>query len=127
MSSQGIEERNTQVYTIENQSKMIKNIIPNEELDMLSLDELEDVYLKDRTDLNIWFEDILPPEMELFLPTTDSKLNYLSFTQRLASTLKYSKDNNITCDHTAALKTRKERFAAVINRFLDLHQIIRDV
>nr|UNP64247.1 DNA packaging protein UL33-like protein [Phocid alphaherpesvirus 1] len=115
----------TPVYTIENQSKMIKNIIPYGELDMLSLDELEYLYLKDSTDINIWFEDLLPPEMELFLPTTDSKLNYLSFTQRLASAIKYSENHE--CDHTIALKTRKERFAAVINRFLDLHQIIRDV
>lgn len=105
---------------------MIKNIIPVELLDKLSLDELDNTYLKNQTDINIWFEDLLPPEMELFLPTTDSKLNYLSFTQRLASTIRYS-NNHTQCDHTSILNNRKERFAAVINRFLDLHQIIKDV
>lgn len=85
-------------------------------------------------------------EFEAIFPTTDCKLNYLSFTRRLASVLAhahirvdgYNKmgkevDNEhaedakaVSCCHDKALHDKRERFAAVINRFLDLHQILRD-
>nr|QBH78287.1 UL33 [Human alphaherpesvirus 2]QBH78873.1 UL33 [Human alphaherpesvirus 2]QBH83229.1 UL33 [Human alphaherpesvirus 2]QBH85606.1 UL33 [Human alphaherpesvirus 2] len=78
-----------------------------------------------------------PAELEVIFPTTDAKLNYLSRTQRLASLLTYTgpikapdgpaapHTQDTACVHGELLARKRERFAAVINRFLDLHQILR--
>ncbi|ACT88325.1 DNA packaging protein UL33 [Felid alphaherpesvirus 1] len=109
------------------QTRRLKDRIPSIDLNALNLDSLESIYLNGFDDIDIWFEDLTPPELELFLPTTDLKLNYLSYTQRLASTIIHDLKSSNGCVHGTALATQKSRFSAVINRFLDLHQIIRDV
>ncbi|QYL35219.1 DNA packaging protein UL33 [Equid alphaherpesvirus 4] len=107
--------------------KKLRHLIPHNDLESMSLDALDDAY--GHHDFGIWFEDLMPPEMELLMPTTDAKLNYLSFTRRLASSVFHAPDNRTpggACDHTSALNSRKERFATIINKFLDLHQILHD-
>ncbi|QPI70136.1 DNA packaging protein UL33 [Equid herpesvirus 6] len=115
--------------------RRLGDVIPARELEALSLDALEARYLPGDTDgVGVWFEDLMPPEMEMLLPTTDAKLNYLSFTRRLASSLLHAPDERrgrrrerrAPCEHAAALEARKERFAAIINKFLDLHQILHN-
>ncbi|AIL02944.1 DNA packaging protein UL33 [Equid alphaherpesvirus 3] len=115
--------------------RRLGDVIPARDLEALSLDALEAKYRPgDRDDVGVWFEDLMPPEMEMLMPTTDAKLNYLSFTRRLASSLLHAPnerqrrcgERRAPCEHAAALEARKERFAAIINKFLDLHQILHD-
>nr|APQ37881.1 DNA packaging protein [Equid alphaherpesvirus 1] len=107
--------------------KRLRDLIPSSDVESMSLNALDDAY--GHHDFSVWFEDLMPPEMELLMPTTDAKLNYLSFTRRLASSVFHFPDNRMpggACDHTSALDARKERFATIINKFLDLHQILHD-
>lgn len=119
----------------------LRDVIPKCELAALSIDSLEAKYLsRDSPSYAVWFEDMTPLEMEVLLPTTDSKINYLSRTQRLASMIAYGgrgtpikppapglgpHTSAPTCVHADLLEQKRERFAAVVNRFLDLHQILR--
>ncbi|QEG54113.1 DNA packaging protein UL33 [Cacatuid alphaherpesvirus 2] len=102
-------------------------VIPEHEFAERSLSELYRDYVAvvpDRV-YEVWFFDVTPPEMELALPTTDAKLNYLSHTANLASSMRYSHDNETdSCVHTRLINRRKERFAKILTRFLDLHQIL---
>ncbi|QBM10867.1 Tripartite terminase subunit UL33 [Caprine alphaherpesvirus 1] len=104
----------------------LRALIPPDALAAESVAELERKYLSGDAAVEIWFEDVAPPEMEVVLPTTDAKMNYLAFSARLASTLAYGPGGRAACSHTRALEARKERFAAVISKFLDLHQILHD-
>lgn len=120
---------------------LLKDVIPEVELTSSQIDRLEERYLRDDAEYRIWFEYLIPDEIDIIFPTTDSKLNYLSFTRRLASGIRYNTARNTlrddgakntfgqtmqVCEHGAALNGRSERFASVINRFLDLHQILKD-
>ncbi|ASW27073.1 DNA packaging protein UL33 [Beluga whale alphaherpesvirus 1] len=105
----------------------LRDLIPAEELIARDVDALAREYLRDDTRVAIWFEDLVPPELEVLLPTTDAKLNYLAFTRNVASAVAYSDAGRAPCAHTEALEAKKARFAAVINKFLDLHQILHDV
>nr|WGL40847.1 DNA packaging protein UL33 [Psittacid alphaherpesvirus 6] len=132
-------------------AQRIVDLIPSSELSELSLDVLYERYLCDeggdrRRHVAIWFEYIVPDELDLIFPTTDAKLNYLSFTRRLASAIHRglpedgTDSNNVNrddgqdrhrhdatlCEHATALRERSDRFASVIDRFLDLHQILRE-
>ncbi|ARS02045.1 DNA packaging protein UL33 [Macacine alphaherpesvirus 1] len=121
----------------------LREAIPDCVLLSRSLESLEASYVSrddaDGTagDAAVWFEDLTPVELEVVFPTTDAKLNYLSRTQRLASLLAYAEDikppgpedrgqtRTPSCAHAKLLAQKRGRFAAVINRFLDLHQILR--
>lgn len=75
----------------------------------------------------VWFFNVTPPEMELALPTTDAKLNYLAHTANLASTVRHDCagiSGGGRCVHARLLERRRERFAKILNKFLDLHQIL---
>ncbi|ADO13794.1 DNA packaging protein UL33 [Saimiriine alphaherpesvirus 1] len=113
-------------------------LVPSEELAGDALDELEARYAERIANEGVWFEDLTPTELDVVFPTTDGKLNYLSRTRRLASLLTYGDgikpsdgpperqtDSGAACVHAELLARKRERFAAVINRFLDLHQILR--
>ncbi|AAR86128.1 DNA packaging protein UL33 [Bovine alphaherpesvirus 5] len=107
----------------------LRELIPPEALATEDVAELERRYLRGGdtdADVEIWFEDVAPRELEVLLPTTDAKVNYLAFTARLASALAHGPGGRPACSHTRALEARKERFATVINKFLDLHQILHD-
>ncbi|AVT50612.1 DNA packaging protein UL33 [Cervid alphaherpesvirus 3] len=106
----------------------LRELIPPEALAAADVAELERRYLRDGADdaVEVWFEDVAPRELEVLLPTTDAKVNYLAFSARLASAIAYGPGGRPACSHTRALEARKERFATVINRFLDLHQILHD-
>ncbi|AQS79182.1 DNA packaging protein UL33 [Ateline alphaherpesvirus 1] len=113
--------------------------VPVGELRADSLDNLEARYAGRIAEAGVWFEDLTPAELEAVFPTTDGKLNYLSRTQRLASLLTYgggikspagdpgaqTGSSAGACVHAELLARKRERFAAVIGRFLDLHQILR--
>ncbi|AMB17061.1 DNA packaging protein [Macropodid alphaherpesvirus 1] len=117
----------------------LRDMIPDHVLLAESIDALAARYLSQDTNdgAAIWFEDLIPLELEVAFPTTDAKLNYLSRTQRLASLLAHRTDikdsgrgeaehrSSRQCVHTDLLVRRKEKFATVINRFLDLHQILK--
>ncbi|AFR32474.1 DNA packaging protein UL33 [Leporid alphaherpesvirus 4] len=119
----------------------MRDVIPECELRTLSLDCLEEKYIsRESSSIALCFEDMTPLEMEVILPTTDSKLNYLSRTRRLASAIAYGRRGGDiktrtpdlgrhtavrSCVHAELLDQKRERFAAVVNRFLDLHQILR--
>ncbi|SCO83537.1 DNA packaging protein UL33 [Spheniscid alphaherpesvirus 1] len=107
-------------------SRKPRDIIQQNELETMSVDELASMYVRGSNSgtFDVWFEDLMPKELEVIFPTTDSKLNYLSFSSRLASAVAYS--SREVCQHTGALDRRRERFASVINKFLDLHQILRE-
>ncbi|BBM13205.1 DNA packaging protein [pteropodid alphaherpesvirus 2] len=118
---------------------LLRDVIPEELLLSESLASLEARFVSrdNAPPPAIWFEDLTPAELEVVFPTTDAKINYLSRTQRLASLLACSGDIKISapltssqssreqCVHADLLAKKRERFAAVINRFLDLHQILR--
>ncbi|QOD40253.1 DNA packaging protein [Macropodid alphaherpesvirus 2] len=117
----------------------LRDIIPEHVLTTTPIDTLAAQYLSrdNNNEATIWFEDLTPLELEVVFPTTDAKLNYLSRTQRLASLLARRPDikdpgcedpthrQPQPCMHTELLVRRKEKFATVINRFLDLHQILK--
>ncbi|QOD40181.1 DNA packaging protein [Macropodid alphaherpesvirus 4] len=117
----------------------LRDIIPEHVLAATPIDTLAAQYLSrnNNNEAAIWFEDLTPLELEVAFPTTDAKLNYLSRTQRLASLLARRPDikdsvceypthrQSQPCVHTELLVRHKEKFATVINRFLDLHQILK--
>ncbi|ABA29287.1 UL33 [Papiine alphaherpesvirus 2] len=126
--------------------RTLREAIPDCALLSRSLESLEEGFLSrdEAADAGgadggaaVWFEDLTPVELEVVFPTTDAKLNYLSRTQRLASLLAYAGDIKAPdaadggqtrpppCAHAELLAQKRGRFAAVINRFLDLHQILR--
>lgn len=122
-------------------SARLDEVIPEFELVSTDVKILAEKYIQDERIYRIWFEYLIPDEIDLIFPTTDGKLNYLSFTKRLASAIRYGRiktavSNNSSsnsygstehvCDHGTSLCGRSERFASVINRFLDLHQILKD-
>ncbi|AVM39976.1 tripartite terminase subunit 2 [bovine alphaherpesvirus 1] len=105
----------------------LRELIPPEALATEDVAELERRYLQSEgAAVEIWFEDVAPRELEVLLPTTDAKVNYLAFSARLASTIAHGSGGRAACSHTRALEARKERFATVTNKFLDLHQILHD-
>ncbi|AVT50746.1 DNA packaging protein UL33 [Cervid alphaherpesvirus 2] len=104
----------------------LRELIPAEALAAEDVAALERRYLPDGAAVDVWFEDVAPLELEVLLPTTDAKVNYLAFAARLASAIAHGPGGRPACSHTRALAARKERFAAVINKFLDLHQILHD-
>ncbi|AEM64012.1 DNA packaging protein UL33 [Suid alphaherpesvirus 1] len=97
----------------------LRAAIPEAALRDFDVDFLEANYLPPR--VRVWFEDVMPRELEVILPTTDAKLNYLAHTQRLAAAT-----SERDCAHGEALRARRDRFAAAVNKFLDLHQVLRD-
>ncbi|APT68434.1 UL33 protein [Suid alphaherpesvirus 1] len=97
----------------------LRAAIPEAALRDFDVDFLEANYLPAR--VRVWFEDVMPRELEVILPTTDAKLNYLAHTQRLAAAT-----SERDCAHGEALRARRDRFAAAVNKFLDLHQVLRD-
>ncbi|AFV26922.1 DNA packaging protein UL33 [Chimpanzee herpesvirus strain 105640] len=119
--------------------RTLRDAIPDCALRSETLESLDARYVSrdGAGDAAVWFEDMTPAELEVIFPTTDAKLNYLSRTQRLASLLTYARHikapdgpaaphtQDAACVHGELLARKRERFAAVINRFLDLHQILR--
>ncbi|ACM62256.1 UL33 [Human alphaherpesvirus 1] len=119
--------------------RTLRDTIPDCALRSQTLESLDARYVSrdGAHDAAVWFEDMTPAELEVVFPTTDAKLNYLSRTQRLASLLTYAgpikapddaaapQTPDTACVHGELLARKRERFAAVINRFLDLHQILR--
>lgn len=107
-------------------------MIPERELADRPLAELFRDYVEAEPErvYEVWFFDITPPEMELALPTTDAKLNYLAYTANLASSMRYGvvtgggRGEGDRCVHARLLDRRRERFAKILNKFLDLHQIL---
>ncbi|AID52737.1 DNA packaging protein UL33 [Falconid herpesvirus 1] len=123
------------------QPPRLVDAIPACDLDGLDVDQLAEKYLSPRRSYAVWFEYLVPAELDVIFPTTDNKLNYLSFTRRLASAVARgfaggadggnhegggAENRGERCEHDEALEGRSDRFASVINRFLDLHQILRD-
>ncbi|AEI00239.1 UL33 protein [Gallid alphaherpesvirus 3] len=116
----------------------LADAIPDVELLSDDVDKLAERYICDGIVYRVWFEYLIPDELDLIFPTTDGKFNYLSFTRRLASAIRHGRAGagsatptsfisaERVCDHGAVLRGRSERFASVINRFLDLHQILKD-
>nr|AKG57988.1 ORF25 [Human alphaherpesvirus 3] len=112
-----------------------RDLITDTDVNLLNIDALESKYFPaDSTfTLSVWFENLIPPEIEAILPTTDAQLNYISFTSRLASVLKHKESNDsgksayvVPCEHSASVTRRRERFAGVMAKFLDLHEILKD-
>ncbi|AAG27198.1 unknown [Cercopithecine alphaherpesvirus 9] len=110
----------------------VKDIIPNEDLQTLDLNALEAKYLSDeQVQIAIWFDNLIPPEMEAVFPTTDSQVNYISFTDRFSSMLKHGFVNNMhtdasICAHRQNITHKRERFSSIMGKFLDLHQILKE-
>ncbi|UOO01041.1 DNA packaging protein [Psittacid alphaherpesvirus 5] len=114
--------------------RKLNDIIPDEELNLYSLETLFDLYINKNTiEYEVWFYDSIPIEIEALLPTTAAKLNYLSYTAKLAAEVKYgtyetgvegNAHHKRDCVHTRLIANRRERFIRIVNKFLDLHQIL---
>ncbi|AAQ73712.1 DNA packaging [Psittacid alphaherpesvirus 1] len=107
----------------------LDRVIPEQELAERPLSELFRDYVESAPErrYEVWFFNVTPPEMELALPTTDAKLNYLAHTANLASAVRYDCAGDTDggrCVHARLLERRRERFAKILNKFLDLHQIL---
>ncbi len=107
--------------------RRLSELVDEEELAERPLSELFRKYIGSAGSpvYEIWFYDLSPPEIEVALPTTDAKLNYLAHTANVAAELRYRNlDGKRMCAHAELIARRRERFAQILSKFLDLHQIL---